>query len=1144
MARTSPIEDPSLSSSRPTPGLSTGYTQPGAAGPSTLVRQLDAPAPHNPSLDWGGAADTMTESHRNNISSRPKQSKRKRSHDHRDHSCGINTHDDYTRNDGNRNKTYQRSYVSKRHGCHTQVYVIGQERASTFPSTSHTLRSLQDIPLNITPSPASETSSTQQSSSLQGGESTSPPNSHTAPSPQETLLNPTPTRRFSGLDSLQKTQAKEETQTRSERYESLLLRCKLGFPLWTPSPRCTPDGEYTLDIGDVGVLTHGLPFNTIFNITQPRNSPANRDGIPAGVDPPCVLGSRGITISKPHPSEATLIQPRDAIPKQALRASKESSVFTFHLSGSGGALLMLPQGGTRHTLVATTEFRTRVGQYWKDWYEFAKGKVDLEEGQALYLVTGFERCSTWAMAVWDSISTYKHDEPDSLELTVVKSTGACSWAYPPARCSTQSLSSLTANSDSLPLQNQETVFIRGFRIDLFDGSTTSQSPTLLSVLGQEKNRNSDSDPNSRGSDSCDHSAGGGSSLNLSTSTHPSFRGGGRSRPSDPQSDSLGPLVDEARILELELDDQDLSNGEDGSITHPCHIINKLAFLLISKTEPALLNAGCVALSHDEDWISIVRDSDEGFPSNAEIVKRICSEFKFTIDGDIIYTASMTDLDKNFLEKSETTRLRSQSSLLSVTVLVVFASSHYNRYVRVETKELPLEKAVEKLAIGSSNSQQEWFVSAPGKVILFGEHAVVHGVTAIAASVDLRCYGLLTPRDDGKVSVFFNDISDFYQEWDIKSLPWGKLLSLPMDQDHPEDLDQVLIDSLHEGPLKGLEYGRESVSSLVLLYLYMKLSRPGIRPGFDFTARSTLPVGAGLGSSASFSSCAATALLLVTGRIRVPELPPHSSDGHIHVSHEGRRAIPPNMAKRINKWAYTAEKILRGNPSGVDNSVSVYGGALGYVKEGFGKKSGMEPITGFKSLRFLLTNTKVSRDTKKLVAGVGQMKLEEPELVDSILKAVQHISEEAWRALADPKLSRKDLISGLAALITENHNHLVTLKVSHPALEAIREKTAAPPYGLSTKLTGAGGGGCAVTLIPDDFKAEALRDLIAELSANDFDPYITSVGGSGLGILSPYEEHRNKQAVDGLDDTIQGAFKVRKITELTPWANDLGRWLYV
>ncbi len=30
---------------------------------------------------------------------------------------------------------------------------------------------------------------------------------------------------------------------------------------------------------------------------------------------------------------------------------------------------------------------------------------------------------------------------------------------------------------------------------------------------------------------------------------------------------------------------------------------------------------------------------------------------------------------------------------------------------------------------------------------------------------------------------------------------------------------------------------------------------------------------------------------------------------------------------------------------------------------------------FKSLRFLLTNSKVPRDTKRLVAGVGQKKLE-------------------------------------------------------------------------------------------------------------------------------------------------------------------------
>lgn len=52
------------------------------------------------------------------------------------------------------------------------------------------------------------------------------------------------------------------------------------------------------------------------------------------------------------------------------------------------------------------------------------------------------------------------------------------------------------------------------------------------------------------------------------------------------------------------------------------------------------------------------------------------------------------------------------------------------------------------------------------------------------------------------------------------------------------------------------------------------------------------------------------------------------------------------------------------------------------------------------------------------------------------------------------------------LMDENHGHLVDLEVSHPSLEAIRAKTSATPFKLSSKLTGAGGGGCAVTLIPD------------------------------------------------------------------------------
>jgi mevalonate kinase len=59
-----------------------------------------------------------------------------------------------------------------------------------------------------------------------------------------------------------------------------------------------------------------------------------------------------------------------------------------------------------------------------------------------------------------------------------------------------------------------------------------------------------------------------------------------------------------------------------------------------------------------------------------------------------------------------------------------------------------------------------------------------------------------------------------------------------------------------------------------------------------------------------------------------------------------------------------------------------------------------------------------------------------------------------------------LASRPQALIKENHEHLAALGVSHPSLEEIIALTKASPYELSTKLTGAGGGGCAVTLLPD------------------------------------------------------------------------------
>ncbi|KAK1221934.1 Guanine nucleotide exchange factor lte1 [Marasmius sp. AFHP31] len=567
-----------------------------------------------------------------------------------------------------------------------------RQTASSFPrgqSSSSSNCHNNALSQGLEPTPTSPF--VRQTTSLPNGVSIS---QSTHANSQDTLLDHTSSLPSYGSKSTLQTKGKGRMWTRSERYEFLLLRCKLGFPLWVPSPRCTPDGEYYMpEIGDVGVLSHGLPFNTIFNITQPLSSLANKDGVPEGFDPPCNLKSRWITIKeRKNPSQIPLFQPRGAILDQKSRLATDGlsrcnfplytstscvlnprlhptrRVFTFDLSETEGALLMLPRGSILRNLENTAELGERARLQWRQWYDYANGQMNPEDGRALYLVTGVERCRTWAMAAWDAIHTC--DRLGSLELTVDGTTGACSWMFPPARCSTEVSDPPTTD---ILRSNQETVFIRGFWIDIFDGEVSLRSPGLSSRPAKENDGNDNRSSNLGGSSSQGPSSSSSdSSSDPSSSTHPSFHVNGCSGASDCQSDLLDPAIGKAQILELELN-MNLSDDEDDSFVHPCKIINNFAFELISKTKPALLDVGFAALSHDEAWISIVEDSDEEFPSNVTIIQRICSKFKFTIDGDVIYTVSMTDADKELLaENREALRLQSQVDVISVSVLVMFA----------------------------------------------------------------------------------------------------------------------------------------------------------------------------------------------------------------------------------------------------------------------------------------------------------------------------------------------------------------------------------------------------------------------------------------------------------------------------------------
>lgn len=190
-------------------------------------------------------------------------------------------------------------------------------------------------------------------------------------------------------------------------------------------------------------------------------------------------------------------------------------------------------------------------------------------------------------------------------------------------------------------------------------------------------------------------------------------------------------------------------------------------------------------------------------------------------------------------------------------------------------------------------EKEVVVSAPGKVILFGEHAVVHGVvsldldldrceesryksvsnpsnasgsssasnassasgpsttsttntssdpstpnspsppfntqTAIATSVDLRCFAALTPRSDNKVALEAHNLN-LEAEWDISALPWKLLpIALAKSTDNAgrrvadKDLDPPLLAAVEKHVREG-GWGKTAQGAAVaFLYLYMLIA---------------------------------------------------------------------------------------------------------------------------------------------------------------------------------------------------------------------------------------------------------------------------------------------------------------------------------
>lgn len=393
----------------------------------------------------------------------------------------------------------------------------------------------------------------------------------------------------------------------------------------------------------------------------------------------------------------------------------------------------------------------------------------------------------------------------------------------------------------------------------------------------------------------------------------------------------------------------------------------------------------------------------------------------------------------------------------------------------------------------SLSTESFIVSAPGKVIIFGEHSAVYGKPAIAAALSLRCFLLVAPSADTNViRLQFPDI-ELDHSWDKSSIKWDEIQKLLKFDNKgypvpPSELVPEIVDKLSD-MLDGFE--RNSVHHLAcfcFLYLYASLCDEEC-PGMTFIVRSTLPIGAGLGSSASTAVCLSAALSKLAGWIKDPQV--HESDNTPEQDTED--------LEFIDRWSLIGEKCFHGNPSGIDNAVATHGGAVMFQRNSEpGKPSTRTGIRTLPPVKLLLTNTKVPKSTAQLVGGVGKLNSKYTSIITPVLDSMGNLVKEAYRVMTHPDFGSKETAI-LRELVNINHGLLVALGVSHPALEKVKLIGDEMKIG-ATKLTGAGGGGCAITLVNDDADESTLYQAILEYERQGYESFETSLGGKGVGML--------------------------------------------
>ena len=292
---------------------------------------------------------------------------------------------------------------------------------------------------------------------------------------------------------------------------------------------------------------------------------------------------------------------------------------------------------------------------------------------------------------------------------------------------------------------------------------------------------------------------------------------------------------------------------------------------------------------------------------------------------------------------------------------------------------------------------EALASAPAKVILTGEHFVVYNKPAIVMAIDLRAKVRVKDNFENTISIFSNlGYSGTYRK----------------DRYYPE-----------KGGVNGKKILDPMKIAATSVLKYVKETR-----GLFIEVDSKIPVASGLGSSA--------AVVVAT------------------VAATGKKLGVDLSKEEIINLSLEAEKYVHINPSGIDQTISTYGGIILY------KKNKISIIDSPHTIPLIIGNSGVPRVTGELVSKVRRMTTKYPQITNYLFQAADWITIKALDAIKERNLQ------SLGELMSLNHGMLVSIGVSSITIDNLIY-AAKKGGALGAKLTGAGGGGCIIALWTTD-----------------------------------------------------------------------------